>query len=94
MEKHQEQEVNKHPAFFFYNDQKIESDKPALTGSEIKQLIAAQVPNFDSSHVLVSEGQGSHPDAPVADNESISLIIGHGEGPKRFFTRPPADFGA
>lgn len=80
--------------FFFFNDQKIEAEQSELTGRQIKELIAQNVPNFDASHVLVSEGHGNHPDEPVADDESVSLRLGHGEGHKRFFTRPPADFGA
>lgn len=80
--------------FFFYNDEKIESEKAEVTGSEIKALIAAKLPNFDKSHVLVLEGHGNQPDLPIEDQQSLSLEIGHGEGPKRFFTRPPADFGS
>ena len=80
--------------FFFYNDEKIESEKVEVTGSEIKDLIAAKFPNFDKTHVLVLEGHGNQPDQPIQDQEKVSLDIGHGEGPKRFFTRPPADFGS
>lgn len=94
MEQHGHESGKKPVFFFFYNDQKIETDKSELTGREIKSLIAGNVPNFDMSHILVCEGHGNHPDEPVADDAVIQLDIGHGEGPKRFFTRPPADFGA
>lgn len=79
--------------FFFYDEEKIEAETAEMTGIDIKALIAAVFPNFDKTHVLVLEGHGNQPDRPIQDQELVSLEIGHGEGPKRFFTRPPADFG-
>ena len=80
-------------SFFFYQDEKIEVDAEHMTGAQIKEAIKARVSDFDLSHELVLEGQGNHPDQVVTDDQTVSLQPGHGEGPKRFFSRPPTNFG-
>jgi hypothetical protein len=61
-----------------------------MTGAQIKAAIGAKVPDFDPAHELVLEGD---PDRVIADDELVDLNRHHG-GPKRFFSRPPTNFGA
>jgi len=82
-----------HKFFFFYGDMQVDVGEETLTGLQIKQAIHAKVPTADLSHELVLEGQGHHADEVIADDHSVDLAIGHGEGPKRFFLRPPTNFG-
>ena len=79
--------------FFIFGDTEIQNDKRELTGAEIKALIKDKVPDFDESHNLVLEGQGKEEDRVIGDDESVSLEIGEGQGPRRFFSQPPANFG-
>lgn len=79
--------------FFFYKTTKIEAAQSSMTGAQIKASIQQLVPDFNTTHELVLEGHGSEPDKLINDNDPVSLVIGHGEGPKRFFDRPPTNFG-
>lgn len=81
-------------AFFFYKEHKITASKNILTGAEIKSLIQKDVPAFDPTHVLVLEGHGHEEDREIKDTDSVSVEIGHGEGPKHFYSKPPTNFGA
>jgi hypothetical protein len=76
--------------FFFYLESKIEVGAEQLTGAQIKEAIKAKVPDLDTTHELVLEGD---PDKVVSDDEPVDLSRHHG-GPKRFFSRPPTNFGA
>lgn len=80
-------------SFFFYGEHKLPSAKDALTGTEIKTLIKEAVPSFDVSHTLILEGHGAEADREIKDGDVVSLGIGHGEGPKHFFSKPPTNFG-
>lgn len=80
--------------FFFYNEVKIEASRSPLTGGEIKNLIAVQVPSFDRNHQLVLEGHGQDEDTIISDGASVSIERGDGEGVRRFYSKPPANFGA
>ena len=75
--------------FFFVNDDKIETDQEVVTGAYVK----SRLPNLPPGTGLELEGQGHDPNRPIGDGDSISLALGHGEGPKRFTTVPPANFG-
>jgi hypothetical protein len=79
--------------FFLYGDDRIEVEHEALTGAEIKAAIKTHEPALDLTHDLILEGHGHDADKPIADGESVNLAHGHGEGPKKFFTRPPTNFG-
>jgi hypothetical protein len=79
--------------FFLYSDERIEVERSPLTGSEIKAAIKSHVASLDLSHDLILEGQGNEADRVVKDDETVDLTHGHGEAPKRFFTRPPTNFG-
>lgn len=79
--------------FFFFSNTKIANESTQLTGVEIKALIKNSVPDFDESHNLVLEGQGNEEDRIIGDDEIVSFEIGAGQGPNRFFSQPPANFG-
>lgn len=80
-------------AFFFYIAQRIVSALDVATGAEIKAMIKAAVRSFDPAHTLVLEGHGREPDRIINDNETVSLLVGHHEKPKDFYTKPPTNFG-
>jgi hypothetical protein len=80
-------------AFFFYVAQKIVSNLDVATGAEIKAMIKASVPSFDPTHTLVLEGHGREQDRIINDNDKVSLVVGHGEKPKDFYSKPPTNFG-
>ncbi len=73
---------------FFVGITKYETDRPQLTGAQIKAKIAS----WDPSHDLVLEGHGDDPDRPIRDDEVVSLEKVH--GPLRFSSVPKANFGA
>jgi hypothetical protein len=73
--------------FFFVDNIKYETDQATLTGAQIK----ARVPNLDSSFSLFLEGHGNEEDQQIGDEDSVSLE--KEQGPRRFFTAPPATFG-
>jgi hypothetical protein len=75
--------------FFFYLEHKIDVGAEQMTGGQIKAAIQAKVPEFDPAHELVLEGD---PDRVIADGDVVDLSRNHG-GPKRFFSRPPTNFG-
>ena len=79
----------KHPKVyvFFVNGVKYETDRPALTGLQIK----ARVPDWDQSHDLVLEGQGHDPDRVIRDDEVVQLDVK--TGPRRFSSVPKANIG-
>lgn len=74
---------------FFVDAIKYETEKGTLTGAEIK----AMVPGFDPAYQLYVEGHGNDPDRLVADSEAIGLDPA-GQGIRKFYTVPPATFGA
>lgn len=75
--------------FFFVNDEKFETDDEVVTGAYIKSRIA----NLPPGSGLEMEGQGSDPNKVIGDGDSVSLKPGRGQGPLRFTTVPPANFG-
>lgn len=79
--------------FFFYGDERIEVVADALNGAAIKQEIKRKSPSADLGFELVLEGHGHDADKVIDDGTEVDLTIGHGSGPKRFFLRPPTNFG-
>jgi hypothetical protein len=73
--------------FYFVNNEKYESELPALTGAQIK----ARIPNLEPNTGLSLEGHGNDPDEMIADDQLVSLEKDH--GPLRFTLVPPATFG-
>ncbi len=71
---------------FMVNEKPLESEQPVLTGAQIKAL--AQI---DPSFGLFIEGRGQQPDQQIADSQSVDL---RQPGRERFYTAPPATFGA
>ena len=80
--------------FFFYGNERIDVVADVLNGAAIKQEIKRKSPSVDLGFELVLEGQGHDADQVIADGTDVPLAIGHGVGPKRFFLRPPTNFGA
>jgi hypothetical protein len=74
--------------FFFVDNEKYETELPALTGAQIK----AKVPNWDPAYGLLLEGHGKDPDTLINDTETVSLE--KDKGPLRFTRVPPASFGS
>lgn len=69
---------------FFVDGREYESDKPHLTGAEIKTKAGAP-----ANYQLFLEEEGDKPDKPIPDSETIDL-----QGrTKHFFAVPPATFG-
>ena len=81
-------EAKKPEFFYFVDDAKYETDQPTITGAAIKD----KIPNFNPQYILVLEGHGNHPDQVINDDTTVDLT--KDQGPKRFFTAPPATFGA
>mgnify|MGYP003385446128 CR=1 FL=1 len=82
-------------AFFFYNGKKFTATALTMTGASIKDAIRAQGGTFDPADTLVLEGSGPHDsDRIIQDGDPVGLAIGHGEGPKRFISKPPTNFGS
>lgn len=75
--------------FFFVNDEKFDTDEEVVTGAYIKSRIA----NLPPGSALEMEGQGNDPNKVIGDADSVLLKLGHGHGPLRFTTVPPANFG-
>ena len=79
----------KHEKFFYFVDNvKYEWEHATITGAQIK----ARIPDFDPTFSLFLENPGPEPDQLIADDTSVSLEKDH--GPRRFYTAPPATFGA
>ena len=69
---------------FFVDAKKYETDRPNLTGGEIKAKAA--VP---PAYQLFLEEHGNAPDRAISDGETVSLD----HGAKHFYAVPPATFG-
>ncbi|WP_457389270.1 hypothetical protein [Roseateles sp. P5_E1] len=78
--------------FFFIDGHKVNNSQPRLSGMAIKQLGHQVDSSIDINHELVLES-GHDPDRPIGDDEAVDLAHGHGQGPKRFSTRPRTNFG-
>jgi hypothetical protein len=74
--------------FYFVDGEKFDSDSEFTTGAIIKSRLA----DAKRSYALYLEGQGNDPDTLINDDTSIDLQ--KEKGPKRFYTVPPASFGA
>jgi hypothetical protein len=71
---------------FFVDAKRYETDKPSLTGAEIK-AIASITPTYQ----LFLEEEGDRPDKPIPDSEAVHLT--EGEHIRHFYAVPPATFG-
>ncbi len=80
-------EQNKY--FFFVGNTKYETELAVVSGAYVKSRIS----DFPPQGGLELEGNGDEPDKPFGDNDTVSLKLGHGEGPRRFNIAPPASFG-
>lgn len=76
--------------FFFVNGNKYETEMETVTVAYIK----SRIQDLPANSGLQLEGHGNDPDIFLNDDsKTISLDIGHGEGPKHFTVVPPATFG-
>lgn len=75
--------------FFFVGSTKYETDLSVVSGAYVKSRVA----DFPADGGLELEGHGNEPDKPFGDSDTVSLEVGHGEGPRRFNITPPASFG-
>ena len=75
--------------FYFVGDDKYETELETVTGAYVK----ARIQNLPPDSKLSLEGDGNDPDLPFGDNDTVSLEVGHGHGPRRFTVVPPAAFG-
>lgn len=80
--------MNEHPKrfHFFVDAKRYETDKPSLTGAEIK-AIAGVTPTYQ----LFLEEEGDTPDRAISDGEAVELK--EGEDIRHFYAVPPATFG-
>jgi hypothetical protein len=75
--------------FFFVGTIKYETDLEVVSGAYVK----SRIENFPPGSGLELEGEGHEPNRPFGDADTVSLKVGHGEGPRRFTIVPPANFG-
>jgi hypothetical protein len=80
--------MSEHPKehHFFVDAKRYETDKPSLTGAEIK-AIAGVTPTYQ----LYLEEEGDKPDRAISDGEAVELKSG--EHTRHFYAVPPATFG-
>ena len=71
---------------FTVDDRPFESDQPTLTGAQIKARASVD-PNFG----LFLEGLRNRPDERISDDQTVDLTK---PGREKFYTAPPATFGA
>jgi hypothetical protein len=75
--------------FFFVGTTKYETEQSVVSGAYVKSRIV----NLPEGSGLELEGHGNDVDKPFSDTDTVSLELGHGEGPRRFNIVPPANFG-
>lgn len=80
--------TNPPPFAFSLNGTVYEHPTSSITGAQIR----AYAPDVDPASTLYLEGSGNQPDRQIPDHESLT-IAGHNRL-ARFFTVPPANFGA
>lgn len=72
--------------FYFLDNVKIESETSSISGSSIR----AHLPSEKAGYAIFLESQGNEPDRQVQDSDNFSLE----KKPLRFYSVPPANFGA
>jgi len=75
--------------FYFVGSTKYDTDLEIVSG----QYVKSRIENLPQGSGLELEGEGNEPNKPFGDNDTISLDVGHGHGPRRFTVVPPANFG-
>lgn len=84
-----DEDPGKKSYFFFVGNTKYETELATVSGAYVK----SQIPDFPPQGGLELEGHGNDPDKPFGENDTVSLEVGHGDGPRRFNIAPPASFG-
>lgn len=83
--KTEEQSGQRQKYFYFLDGQKIESEKPNITGAEVR----ASLPKEKEGYGIFLEAHGNEPDVKVEDAMTFSLV----KTPLHFYSAPPANFG-
>ena len=76
----QDDKAEKKQYFFFVGSAKYETDLAVVSGAYVK----SRIPDFPAGGGLELEGHGNEPDKAFGDTDTVSLKVGHGEGPRRF----------
>ena len=84
-----DQTPHKKVYFFFVGNTKYETDLAVVSGAYVK----SRINDFPPQGGLELEGDGNDPDKPFGDSDTVSLELGHGQGPRHFNIAPPASFG-
>lgn len=84
-----EDKTDKKEYFFFVGNTKYDTELAVVSGAYVKSRIV----DFPDQGGLELEGDGNDPDKPFADDDTVSLEVGGGQGPRRFNIAPPASFG-
>jgi hypothetical protein len=71
---------------FFVDAKRYETEKPSLTGAEIKAIAGVT-----ATYQLFLEEEGDQPDRAISDGEAVELKAG--EKTRHFYAVPPATFG-
>jgi hypothetical protein len=82
-------EHDKAAFFYFVGETKYSTELSEITGAQVKARIA----DLPAGTSLSLEGHGNEPDRMIGDGDSVSLVLGHGEGARHFILVPPATFG-
>jgi hypothetical protein len=72
---------------YFVDGEPFESAEAFITGA----IIRSKLPDAKREYALYLEGHGSEPDRLINNDTTVEL---KGKEPKRFYTVPPASFGA
>jgi hypothetical protein len=73
---------------YFVDGVKYDWGQEKVTGAQIR----AQLPDSHKTYGLFLEGNGKDPDQKIEDSTVVNLE--KEKGPRRFYTVPPATFGA
>jgi hypothetical protein len=79
----------RHKFTYFVDNKEYESEHQHVTGKFVMERI---VPPLKPGYTLFLEGKGSEPDQQI--NPDTSITLGDAKHPSRFYTVPPATFGA
>lgn len=74
-----------HTNHYFVDNKKYDTEKPSLTGAEIK----AQA-SVEANYQLFLEAHGNDPDQMISDGHSLAIST----PPLHFYAVPPATFGS
>lgn len=74
--------------YFYFSTHRLEAPHGVMRVSDLKAIIAQNVPGFNSAYTLVEEECGDRPDKPLADDQEVRI-----DDTPHFYDQPPANFG-